>query len=177
MISVDVFISTAGGILATLAGVVAGGAVSNRSQVQQWLRGEQVRACADVLRESTRVLLELERASRKNRKQDVNWGPWNEALATVSIVADQSIVDAAVRIDECFWPSSTKVDLLNVTDDEWFAMRDEIESRRLEFINTSRRVLGRSGPALKQILGRPAEWQWEELSARKPPRASGGRHT
>jgi hypothetical protein len=48
--------------------------------------------------------------------------------------------------------------LLNVTDDEWFAMRNEIESRRLEFINTSRHVLGRSGPPLKQILGRPAEF-------------------
>jgi hypothetical protein len=172
MISVDVVVSTAGGVLAALAGVLAGGAVSNRSQTRQWLRAEQVRACADVLRESTKVLLELERASRKNRKQDVSWGPWNEVLATISIVGDQSIVDAAVRIDECFWPSSKKVDSLNVTDDEWLAIRNEIESRRLEFINTTRRVLGRSGRPLRQILGRPAEWQWAEFPLGDGPRAS-----
>jgi hypothetical protein len=163
VISVDVVVSATGGVLAALAGVLAGGAVSNRSQTRQWLRAEQVRACADVLRESTKVLLELERASRKNRKQDVDWGPWNEALATISIVADRTIVDAAVRIDECFWPSSMKVDSLSVSDAEWCAIREQIESRRLEFINSSRRVLGRSGPPVQQILGRPAEWQWKEL--------------
>jgi hypothetical protein len=168
VISVDVVVSTAGGILATLAGVLAGGVVTNRAQTQQWLRGEQVRACADVLRESTKVLLELERARRKNRKQDVDWGPWNEALATTSVVAEQAVVDAAVRLDECFWPSSKKVDSLNVTDDEWRAMQDDIESRRLEFINTSRRVLRRSGPPLKQIVGRPSEWKWQEPATSMP---------
>jgi hypothetical protein len=78
------------------------------------------------------VLLELERASRKNRKQHVDWGPWSETLATISIVADQSIVDAAVRIDECFWPSSKKVDSLNIADAEWLAIRNQIEARHLE---------------------------------------------
>lgn len=172
MISVDVVVSTVGGVLAALAGVLAGGVVSNRSQTRQWLRAEQVRACADVLRESTKVLLELERASRKQRKQDVDWGPWNEALATISIVADRSIVNAAVRIDECFWPSSGKVDSLTVSDAEWFAIRDQIESRRLEFINISRRVLGRHGSPLQQILGRPDEWQRKELLNKKVPDAS-----
>ncbi len=41
---------------------------------QQWFRGEQVQACADVLRESTKILLEFERANRKNRKQQVDPG-------------------------------------------------------------------------------------------------------
>jgi hypothetical protein len=171
MISVDVVVSAAGAVLAALAGVLAGGAVSTRAQTRQWLRAEQVRACANVLRESTKVLLELERASRKNRQQDVDWGPWNEALAAVSIVADQSIVDAAVQIDGCFWPSSRKVDSLNVADAEWLAIRNQIETRRLEFINTTRRVLGRSGPPLQQILGRPAEWEWPEFLEGKAPGA------
>lgn len=83
----------------------------------------------------------------------MRWGPWNEALATISVVAGQSIADAAVRLDEGFWPSSKKVDSLDLADEEWFATRNEIESRRLELINVSRRVLGRSGPPLKQIVG------------------------
>jgi hypothetical protein len=80
MVPVDVIVSTAGGVLAALAGVLVGGMLGSRSQVQQWFRGEQVRACADVLRESTKILLEYERASRKHRKQQVDWGPWNESL-------------------------------------------------------------------------------------------------
>lgn len=153
--------------------VVVGGLQGSRSQTQQWFRGEQVHACAGVLRESTKVLLEFERASRKNRKQQVDWGPWNEALATISVVAEQSIVDAAVRIDECFWRSSAPIDALNLSNDEWIAIRDRIELGRLEFINTSRRVLGRSWPPLRQILGRPADWRPIGPPPAKPPDVHG----
>lgn len=173
MIPVDVIVSTAGGVLATLAGVLVGGLQGSRSQTQQWFRAEQVQVCADVLRESTKILLEFERAGRQNRKQQVDWGPWNEVLATISVVADQSIVDAAVRIDECFWDSSDPIDALNLGYDEWVAIRDRIELRRLEFINVSRRVLGRSGSPLQQILGRPAHWKPIASSPAKPPEAHG----
>jgi len=64
-----------------------------------------------------------------------------------------------VRIGESFWRSSSRIESLNVSDDEWFGIRDCIESRRLEFINASRRALGRAGPPLQYILGRPTEWK------------------
>lgn len=160
MIPVDVIVSTGGAIVAALAGVAAGTMLTGRSQTRQWFRDEQVRACADILRESTKILLDYEVASRKHRKQQVDWVPWNEALAVISIVGDQDIVDAAIRIDASFWPTSSRIDSLDVGDEEWIALRDHIESLRLDFINTSRRVLGRSGAPLQRILGRPTGWKW-----------------
>ena len=168
MIPVDVIVSTAGVIVAGLGGVAAGAVLTGRSQTRQWFRDEQVRACADILRESTRILLEYEVASRKHRKQQVDWVPWNEALAVISIVGGQNIVDAAVRIDASFWPTSSRIDSLDVGDDEWLALRDHIESLRLDFINTSRMVLGRSGEPLQQILGRPADWKWPGVPPSSP---------
>ena len=61
---------------------------------------------------------------------------------------------------------------VTVSDDEWFAIREQIEARRLEFINISRRVLGRHGPLLQQILGRLEEWQWKEFLDKKVPDVS-----
>lgn len=173
MIPVDVIVSTSGAIVAALAGVAAGAVLSGRSQTRQWFRDEQVRACADIMRESTKVLLEYEVASRKHRKQQVAWVSWNEALAVISIVGDQGIVDAAVWIDESFWSTSSRIDSLDVSDDEWTVLRGNIESRRLDFINTSRRVLGRSGAPLQQILGRPSTWKWpgipSSVAGSEPP--------
>jgi hypothetical protein len=160
VIPVDVVVSAGGAVVAALAGVAAGAALTGRSQTRQWFRDEQVRACADIVRESTKILLEYERASRKHRKQQVDWVPWNEALAVISIVGDQSLMDAAIRIDECFWPTGSRIDSLDVGADEWIKLRSEIESRRLDFVNASRRVLGRSGAPLQEILGRPADWKW-----------------
>jgi len=69
MVPLAVIVSTTGGVLAALAGVLVGGpAGAKRSQVQLWFRDQQVRACADILRGSTKVLLEFQRASRKHRK-------------------------------------------------------------------------------------------------------------
>ena len=48
MISVGIVVSTVGGVLAALAGVLAGGIITNRSQLLQWLRGSRrgrVRTC------------------------------------------------------------------------------------------------------------------------------------
>jgi hypothetical protein len=158
MIPVDVIVSAAGGVLAALAGVLVGGALGSRSQTRQWFREQQVQACADILRESTKILAEFEQASDKHRHIKVDWNPWNESLAIISIVAEREVIDSANRIDEFFWTASLEIDDRKITDERWFALRREAESRRLEFVNTSRQVLGRSGPSLGQILGRPAWW-------------------
>jgi hypothetical protein len=158
MITVDVIVSAAGGVLAALAGVVVGGALGSRSQSRQWFRDQQVQACADILRESTKVLSEFEQASGKHRPIKVDWNPWNEALAIISIVAEREVTDAANRVDEFFWTTSLEIGDLRVAGKRWFELRREAESRRLEFINISRRVIGRSGPSLEQILGRPSSW-------------------
>jgi len=52
-------LTTVGAVLTTLLGVLVGSAVSNRSQIRQWSRDRQADACAQVLRESSNVMIEL----------------------------------------------------------------------------------------------------------------------
>jgi hypothetical protein len=76
-----------------LVGVTLGAALTGRVQRRQWARGTQVDACAGIVVESTRVQLALRRQWRNADR--VDWVPWNEALAQISLVADPSVVEAA----------------------------------------------------------------------------------
>jgi hypothetical protein len=158
---VAILLSVVGAIAATLIGLLVGGQLTSRTQTQQWFRDRQIEACTDILKESTVILLQYGRSSREHEKAQIDWVPWNSYLALISIVAEQSIVDAAIRIDTSFWEASPVIKSLNASDEDWFRIRDEIESCRLAFINTARTVLGRSGGPLMQILGRPSEWPAE----------------
>lgn len=90
-------LTTVGAVLTTLLGVLVGSALSNRSQTRQWSRDRQADACAQVLRESSNVMIELaglngqqvEAAPDGLRiRTSIDWKPWNEALAMVNLVAD-----------------------------------------------------------------------------------------
>jgi hypothetical protein len=63
-----------------------GGFLTARVQKRQWARGQQIEACATIVVESTRVQLALR--GQWKRDQRVDWTPWNEALAKISLVAD-----------------------------------------------------------------------------------------
>ena len=100
-------------MLTTLVGVLVGSVLSSRSQQRQWLRDRQAEACAQVLRESSGVMIELgklnglviEAAPEGSRvPATMDWRPWNEALAMISLVADDDMVEAAQAIDAEFWP-------------------------------------------------------------------------
>ena len=67
-----------------LLGVAVGGLLTARVQKRQWARSQQIEACAVIVVESTRVQLSL----RGQWKHDhhVDWVPWNEALAKISLV-------------------------------------------------------------------------------------------
>ncbi len=163
----DLVVSAAGGILAALLGVIVGGVISNRAQQQQWSLTSQTEACVVVLREYTRVTMAFSRVSldRLNREyrdrlQELgtpfDWAPWNQALAAVNLIAAPDIVAAAHRIDALFWQASQRVwrgELDDPTD--WFQVRDMLEEARLNFVNIARRQLGRPGPPLSRLHGRP----------------------
>jgi len=55
----SVAITTAGAVLTTLLGVLAGSVLTSRSQQRQWSRDRQADACAQVLRESSNLLIEF----------------------------------------------------------------------------------------------------------------------
>jgi hypothetical protein len=115
-------ITTAGAVLITLLGVLVGGAVSNRSQQRNWSRDRQADACAQVLRESPSLLIELAAMNAKRLKSKpkrrpdaqclptpIGWKPWNEALAMMNLIADHDIAEAAHAIDAEIWPAHLQI--------------------------------------------------------------------
>ncbi|WP_162795826.1 hypothetical protein [Nonomuraea lactucae] len=153
-------IAPLGAMIATLLGVVVGGNVSNRSQQRHWLRDRQMEACAQILRESSNVTIELSMmhghcSPPGTAPAALDWRPWNEALAMVNLIGAKEIVEAAHTIDTVIWRIHIQVKAGLATGAEWFPMRDRIEAQRREFVNVVRRHLAAHEP-LASLGGRPA---------------------
>ena len=150
----DVVLPAITGVVATLLGVVLGGVLTRRQQSEAWSRDRQVEACASIVRESTRVQLQLEQI-QAGKKVVVHWAPWNESLAVPHLVGHPATVAAGQAMDEAFWVSG---DAIKQREAEgymgWNALRDPLEATRLEFINTARRHLMASDQALSRLVAR-----------------------
>jgi hypothetical protein len=166
-------ITTFGAVLTTLLGVLVGSILSSRSQERQWSRDRQADACAQVLRESSNVLIEFARLIRQqippapdgaNVPTPMDWRPWNEALAMIGLVADHDIVEAAQTIDARIWPVHQQVKRGWSPDGGWLILRDPIEASRQDFVNIARKRLAAPGPPLRRLTGRPPSddplWQF-----------------
>jgi hypothetical protein len=160
------FIATTGGAVATtLLGVVAGSVVSSRAQRTQRSWERQTDACAQVLRESAAILIALSQLAREARGQPtgepagavatIDWRPWNDALAMVSLVADHEIAHAAHAIDDQIWRSHIALVREVSTQQHWFELRDLVEERRRSFTEVARRRLAVPGPVPRRLHGRP----------------------
>lgn len=157
-------VTTIGAVLTTLLGVLAGSALSSRSQKRQWSRDRQADACAQVLRESSNVLIEFTRLIRQpvapapdgaNVPTPMDWRPWNEALAMIDLVANHEIVEAAQAIDAQMWPVHQQLKRGWSPDGGWLTLREPIEARRQDFANIARKHLAATGPPLRRLTGRP----------------------
>jgi hypothetical protein len=159
-------LTTLGAVLTTLLGVLVGSVLTNRSQSRQWSRDRQADACAQVLRESSNLLIEL--ANLNGQKvapapdqvriqTPLDWKPWNEALAMVNLVADHDIVAAAQAVDAEFWPVHLQVKRGWTREGDWYKLRSPIEERRRDFVNVARKHLAPSGMPLRHLTGRPAD--------------------
>ena len=156
-------ITTLGAVLTTLLGVLVGGVVSNRVQTRHWLRDHRMEAYVQILRESSNVWTALASVKAQHdsapsgngdHRLPVNWKPWNEFLATVNLTANQEIVEAAYVIDERLWRTKLRIKAGPIPEEEWFSIREKLESSRREFANVARRHLAALGP-LHRISGRP----------------------
>ena len=155
MVDPDVLAPVAGGMLATLLGVVLGAVLARRAQVAQWSRDRQVEACVSILRESTRAQIGLLRLYRGEAGRP-DWAAWNEAMAIIQLVGHSGMAAAVHRMDEVFWRSSFSIEHGEITGDEaWAALRDAMEAVRLEFTNVARRRLVGSGEPLSRLAWRP----------------------
>jgi hypothetical protein len=159
-----VAVSAVGAVLATLLGVLAGSLLSNRSQSRQWSRDRQADACAQVVRESSNLLIEFTKlvwqppdpaADGMNVPTPIDWRPWNEALTVLDLVADHAIVEAAHAVDEQIWLVHQQVKRGWVPVGGWIALRDLVDARQQDFVNIARRRLAADGPPLRRLTGRP----------------------
>ncbi|MDB5059766.1 MAG: hypothetical protein JWO59_3238 [Chloroflexi bacterium] len=155
----DVLISAASGAVVTLFSVTLGSLLTRRAQAQHWSRDRQIDACTTVLRESTAIQLEfrkLRQTVERGGKGAIDWVPWNQALALISLVGSEAIVEAAMQLDRTTWLAGTRVDNgLTNSSDAWATVRDEIERDRLNFVNTARTELIGSSRPIARLIGRP----------------------
>ena len=144
--------------LSALFGVAMGGFIAARVQKRQWTRGQQIEACAAIVVESTRVQLALRSQWKKGDR--VDWLPWNEALAKVSLVADRAVVDAAGRVDEMFWRQTERMERGEIKKEaDWFVLTERLEDVRLSFVNTAKQHVLGSGDRLDCLpIRRPREY-------------------
>lgn len=158
-------VTMAGAVLATLAGVVIGSILTNRSQSRQWSRDRLADACLQVLRESSNAMIELGVLSGQGIEcapdgtrvpSTMDWRPWNEALAVLSLVATGEIAEKAYAIDAELWPAHQVIKRGWITYADWREFRDVIDARRRDFVNAARRQLASPGSPLHRITGRPA---------------------
>lgn len=91
---------------------------------------------------------------RSKELERVDWAGWNGALARVQLVGPPSIVEAALKPDAAFWSIGTGI-RENVDEAGWCQLRDEVELRRLEFVNAARRQLSPSAASLYRLVGKP----------------------
>ncbi|MFD9304069.1 hypothetical protein ACFWCB_15695 [Streptomyces sp. NPDC060048] len=154
-----------GAVVTTLIGVVAGSAVSRRTQDRHWVRDQLSATCARVLRESSGLLVDLSEmeASRPDTVPQgvvlpttIDWRPWNEALSMVNLVADKEIAEAAHGLDEQIWRLHTMVKRGLTPEENWLVLRSGVESAQNSFITVARRRLSDAGDPLQRFSGRPA---------------------
>lgn len=159
-----VAITTVGAVLATLLGVLVGSVLSSRSQSEQWSRDRQADACAQILRESSNLLIEFTKPiwqhpapaeDGANMPTPIDWRPWNEALTVIDLVADHAIVEAVLAMDAQIWRVHQQIKRGWVLGGEWPTVRELVEAPQRDFVNVARRRLAAKGPPLRHLTGRP----------------------
>jgi hypothetical protein len=164
-VKADVLVLVAGGVLATLLGVVIGAVLARRAQIAQWSRDRQVEACVSILRASTRAQVDLLRRYRGEAGR-LDWAPWNEAMAVIQLVGHRDMATEVTKMDELFWRCNDRIEHGEVTNPEaWVAIRDTIEAARLKFANVARNRLAVSSEPLSRVSWRPPEAAWTEHQA------------
>ena len=161
-------VSSAGGVVATLLGVIVGALLTSRSQTGQWIRDKQAAACTAVIEESTAMQLALLREQRHGTRAD--WTAWNQALAGIWLVSLPEITEAAAEVDRVFWRSGARIKAGSVSDgDTWATERQQMERARLNFINVARRMVFRSLAAVTEPpVARPPIAELRQLAEDMP---------
>jgi len=149
-------------IIATLLGTYLGGRVANNSQRKHYRLAGQSEACASLLKEYSRVYLQLLSAARQSdRKPEsettkwVDWAPWNQAISVVNLTCNSEIVQAAHGLDAAFWEVSLALMQGKLDQQRWHNWAALPENAKLKFTNVVRSQLGYAQQPLSKLSGRP----------------------
>jgi hypothetical protein len=165
----DALASTSVGAVATVLGIVVGGFVGRRSQNQQWLRDTQTAAYGAFLQEFTAVEIELREAYLGDRPNNVDWPPFNAALASLSLVTTRDVANAAGDLADAVGRFALLVaDSGSKNRDDLQRIMGELASGQLAFVNAARRSLDGSQQSIDRQLGGPPPWREIEPYAPMP---------
>lgn len=171
-VSWDLLISTAGGVTATVVGVIAGGVVGRRGQHQQWLQGTQTAAYEKFLQAFGAVEAELREAFLDERRPAVDWVPFVAAQHSVSLVADPATSAAAERVCEILEDFTILFHGRQPTDlEELRPIHTALGEAHLSFVNAARCSLAPSQRSLDRSLGGPSPWRGVESFYTRPDRS------
>ncbi|MFF1440102.1 hypothetical protein [Streptomyces sp. NPDC058295] len=156
-------ISTAGGVAATIVGVIAGGIVGRRSQNRQWLQQARTAAYEKFLQAFGTVEMELRHAFLDRRRPAVVWGPFNAALQSLCLVASREAATAAGEICDIIEAFTVLFHGRQPTDlAELQPIHTGLYEAHVKFVNAARRSLDVSQEDLVRTLGGPSPWDGVE---------------
>lgn len=149
-------------VFATLLGTFLGGRVANNSQRKHYRLTGQSEACASLLKEYSRIYLQLLSAARQSdRKPEtettkwVDWAPWNQAISVINLTCNSKIVQAAHGLDAAYWEVSLTLMQGKLDRQCWHNWAVQLEDAKLEFTNVVRSQLGYGQQPLSKLSGRP----------------------
>ncbi|WP_035844669.1 hypothetical protein [Kitasatospora azatica] len=162
-VSWDLLISTAGGVTATVVGVLAGGIVGRRGQNRQWLQATQTAAYEKFLQAFGAVEAEMREAFLEERRPVVAWDPFVAASHSVSLVADPATSAAAEQLCDVVEDFTILFHGRQPTDlEELRPIHTALTEAHLKFINAARLSLDPSLKRLDRSLGGPSPWRGVE---------------
>ncbi|MFD9405037.1 hypothetical protein ACFWA4_40265 [Streptomyces sp. NPDC060011] len=164
----ELVISTAGGVTATVVGVIAGGVVGRRGHSEQWVRDNRTTTYAAFLQEFAAVEIELRNAFTEDRPNRVDWVAWNAALVALSLVATREVAAAAAELTGAVGHFAELVARSPKTRGELREIHGRLAAGQLRFVNAARASLDGSQLPLDWQLGGPPAWREIEPYAPAP---------
>ncbi|MEV8018040.1 hypothetical protein AB0O76_17210 [Streptomyces sp. NPDC086554] len=147
---------------------MAGGVVGRRGQNEQWVRDNRTTTYATLMREFTKVEIELREAFIEDRPNRLDWAPWNAALVALSLVATREVAAAAWRLTDAVGRFALLVDRSPKTREDLQEIHGALAAAQLAFVNAARRSLDSSQQSLDLQLGGPPPWREVEPYAPAP---------
>ena len=137
-------------------GVVVGALLGRRSQDRHWLKGTKASAYRALLREYTRAEFDVRRAYLGTLPAtEVDWARWGAAVTELSLVADDEVVTAAQAISDILVQMDQYVHSGQHDEDQWQPLQHALVEAQMGFVNSARRSVSRSQPALTIRIGGP----------------------